>query len=353
MSTRFTSCALRRLARAAAPALLFLWPALAAAQSEDTPPDQAHGEHDMREAPPAPEHGPHDASSSQEQSAPPTQETGNEHAGHTAAQPAGTEQSADMATMQHGAAAPMEMGSMQGGRAPADARDPNAYADGYENSTLPGFEKTDQLPVSMVLVDQAEFISGNEGDGFAWSAQIANGGDNDKLWLRSQGLKVSGERLDPETGVEALWWHAYSPFWGRTLGIRQDIGRGAHTWLAVGIEGLAPYWFDVELTGYVSDAGHLAARLKASYDMLLTNRLIMTPSLDTNIFSKEQKERRLGSGISNLELGVRLRYEVQRKFAPYVGFAWERSFGGTADFKRAAGDPVTERRFVAGVRLWW
>ncbi len=121
----------------------------------------------------------------------------------------------------------------------------------------------------------------------------------------------------------------------------------------MGIQGLAPYWFDVELTGYVSDAGHLAARIKASYDVLFTNRLIMTPSVETNIFSKQQKARQLGSGVSNVELGVRLRYEVVRKFAPYIGFAWERSFGGTADFKRAAGDPVTERRFVAGVRLWW
>ncbi|WP_454890419.1 copper resistance protein B [Sphingopyxis chilensis] len=283
---------------------------------------------------------------------------GSDHSGHSDAQSQTAEGPTDMGSMdmsstQGNSSAPMKMGSMQGGRPPADARDPNAHADGYENSTLPGFEKTDQLPISMVLVDQAEFISGNEGDGFAWSAQIANGGDNDKLWLRSQGLKISGERLDPYTGAEALWWHAYSPFWGRTLGVRQDIGRGAHTWLAVGIEGLAPYWFDVELTGYVSDAGHFSARVKASYDMLLTNRLIMTPSAETNIFSKAQNERQLGSGISNVELGLRLRYEIKRKFAPYVGFAWERSFGDTADFKRAAGDPVTERRFVAGVRLWW
>lgn len=329
------------LVTASAAVLLAASPVLAAEQ-QAVPSAQAHATH---ADPAAQEHGSHEAPPAQEPEMLPAQD---EHAAHSGSQPP-----MDMETMQHGAEAPMEMGSMQGGRAPADARDPNAFADGYENSTLPGFEKTDQLPVSMVLVDQAEFVSGNEGDGFAWSAQIANGGDNDKLWLRSQGLKISGERVDPETSAEALWWHAYSPFWGRTLGIRQDIGRGAHTWLALGIEGLAPYWFDVELTGYVSDGGDLAARLQASYDMLLTNRLIMTPSLETNIFSKSQKERELGGGISNLELGVRLRYEVERKFAPYIGFVWERSFGDTADFKRAAGDPVTERRFVAGVRLWW
>ena len=292
----------------------------------------------------------------QMQGMPPAGESGG-HSGHAASQTATAEQPADMGSMDMGntpssTRAPMKMGPMQGGRAPAGARDPNAFADGYENSTLPGFEKADQLPVSLMLVDQLEFVSSNEGDGVGWSAQFARGGDIDKVWLRSQGIRTSGG-LDPQTGVEALWWHAFSPFWGRTLGVRQDIGRGAHTWLAFGVEGLAPYWFDVELTGYVSDNGNLSARVKASYDLLLTNRLIMTPAIESNVFSKKQKDRQLGAGVSNLELGVRLRYEIKRKFAPYVGFAWERSFGDTADFKRLEGDPVTERRFVVGVRLWW
>lgn len=259
----------------------------------------------------------------------------------------------DMGAMQSGSTAPMKMGSMQGARPPADARDPNAFADGYDNSTLPGFEKTDQLPVSMMLVDQLEFVSGNEGEGIAWSGQFARGSDKDKFWFRTQGLTTSRDGLDPQTGVEVLWWHAYSPFWGRTLGVRQDIGRGAHTWLAFGVDGLAPYWFKLELTGYVSDNANLSARLKGSYDMLLTNRLIMTPSVETNLFSKKREPRKLGSGVSNVELGLRLRYEIKRKFAPYIGFVWERSFGDTARFKRLERDPVTERRLVAGLRLWW
>lgn len=268
--------------------------------------------------------------------------------------PSGTPATPGMQPVSGSATAqPMNMGSMQGGRAPAGARDPNAYADGYKNSTLPGFEKADQLPVSLMLIDQLEFVTGNEGDGVAWSAQFARGPDKDKFWLRTQGLKQSRDRLDPETGVEALWWHAYSPFWGRTLGVRQDIGRGAHTWLAFGVEGLAPYWFKLELTGYVSDAGNLSARLKGSYDLLFTNRLILTPSIESNVFSKKQADRQLGAGVSNVELGLRLRYEIKRKFAPYVGFVWERSFGDTADFKRLEGEPVTERRLVAGLRLWW
>lgn len=249
--------------------------------------------------------------------------------------------------------APMNMSSMQGGSAPPDARDANAYADGYEYTGMPGFEKTDQIAVSKVLLDEFEFVTGNEGKGAAWSAQITHGGDNDKLWLRSQGLKISGQQVDSNTDVEALWWHAYSPFWGRTLGVRQDIGPGAHTWLALGIEGLAPYWFDVELTGYVGEDGRLAARAKASYDMLFTNRLIMTPQIESNLYSKSEGSRGVGSGVSNVELGVRLRYEVQRKIAPYIGYVWERSIGNTADLKRAEDDAVSEGRFVAGIRLWW
>ncbi len=247
----------------------------------------------------------------------------------------------------------MKMDPMQGGRAPADARDTNAFADGYEYTGMPGFDKTDQIVFSKMLIDELEFVSGNEGEGVAWSGQFARGNDRDKLWLRSEGQKISGQRLDPETTVEALWWHAYSPFWGRTVGIRRDLGPGARTWAALGVEGLAPYWFDVQLTGYVGDDGRVAARLKASYDMLLTNRLILTPQLESNVYSKTAADRRLGSGVSNVELGLRLRYEVARKFAPYVGFVWERAFSGTAEFQRAEGEPVTERRFVAGVRLWW
>lgn len=270
------------------------------------------------------------------------------HSGHDDPSMPGMEMSAGRA-----ADAPMAMGAMQGGKAPADARDPDAYADGYENSTLPGFEKADQISIGMVLVDELEFVSADEGEGVAWSARISNGGDNDKLWLRTQGLKIAGERLDPETSAEALWWHATGPFWGRTLGVRQDFGRGAHTWLAAGFEGLAPYWFDIELTAYLGDDGRLAARGKASYDLLLTNRLILTPQLEANVYGTRDRARGLGSGLSSAEFGLRVRYEVTRKVAPYIGYVRERSFGDTADMKRARLEPVGEDRFVAGLRLWW
>lgn len=247
----------------------------------------------------------------------------------------------------------MDMGRMQGGKAPPDARDSDDYSDGYRNSTLPGYEMADKLSIPKILVDELEFVSGNEGQGVGWTVLVTKGQDNDKLWLRSQGLKNSRDRLDAESSVEALWWHSKSPFWGMLLGVRQDLGKGATTWLAAGVEGLAPYWFDVQLTAYVGDDGRVAARAKAAYEVLFTNRLILTPQVETNLYSKRSTDRQLGSGFSNVELSGRLRYEFSRKFAPYVGFVWERALGGTADFRRVDREIVTERRVVLGLRLWW
>lgn len=247
----------------------------------------------------------------------------------------------------------MEMGKMQGGKAPPDARNSGDYADGYRNSTLPNYEMADKLSIPKILVEELEFAKGNEGQGVGWTVLVTQGQDNDKFWFRSQGLKNSRDRLDAETSAELLWWHSANPFWGTLLGVRQDIGKGATTWLAAGIEGLAPYWFDVQLTGYLGDDGRLAARAKASYEVLLSNRLVLTPQVETNIYSKRSNERELGSGFSNVELSGRLRYEVSRKFAPYVGFVWERALGGTADFRRADRELVSEHRVVVGLRLWW
>lgn len=254
---------------------------------------------------------------------------------------------------EHAQMTPMDMGSMQGGSAPADARDPDAYAEGYEYTGMPGMEQSDRIAFGKVLADELEILSGNEGEGFAWRAQGNYGGDRHKLWLRTQGLKIGGQQVDPTTDLEAMWWRAGSPFWGTLLGVRQDFGPGAHTWIAFGVEGLAPYWFEVQATGYVGDDGRLSARLAASYELLFTNRLILTPELESNVYSRAENDRGLGTGVGNVEFGLRLRYEIRRKLAPYIGYVWERSFGGTADRKRADGEPVLERRFVAGVRLWW
>jgi copper resistance protein B len=247
----------------------------------------------------------------------------------------------------------MDMGSMQGGSAPPDARDPDAYAEGFVYTGMPGMEEADQIVFGKLLADELEFLSGNEGEGFNWSVEGNYGDDKNKVWLRTQGQKIPGQPIDPTTDGEVLWWHPYTAFWGTQLGLRQDFGPGAHHYLAAGIEGLAPYWFDVEATGYVGEDGRLSARCKAFYDLRFTNRLILAPSIEANVYSRSEDQRGLDAGLGNLEGGLRLRYEVHRKFAPYIGYVWERFFAGTADLRRAEDEPVSERRFVAGLRLWW
>ena len=235
--------------------------------------------------------------------------------------------------------------------APRASRSPD-YSEGYKYTGMPGFEKTDQIVFGTLLLDEVEFLSGNEGEGANWTAQATYGRDLNKLWLRTQGLGIKGEPIDPTTGIEVFWWRASSPFWGTLLGGRQDFGPGAHTWLAFGVEGLAPYWFAVQATGYLAEDGRVSARIKTSYDALLTNRLIVTPQLESNVYSRAEPDREIGRGLGNIELGLRLRYEFHRKFAPYIGYVWERSFAGTARLRRGRGDPVTERRIVAGLRIW-
>ncbi len=267
---------------------------------------------------------------------------------------AATPSQMDMESMDNGSmdTATSDMESMDTDRAPADARDPDAYAEGYEYTGMPGLEESDQIAFGYVLFDELEYLSGNDGNGFAWNVQANYGDDRTKLWFRTQGLKVPGE-LDPTSSAEVLWWRPYSPFWGTQLGIRQDIGPDARTYLAAGIEGLSPYRFKIEATAYLGDDARMSARLKASYDILLSNRLILTPSAEANLYSQSDDARGLGAGLGILEGGLRLRYEVQRKFAPYVGYVWERAFSGTARRRRAEGAPVNEHRFVVGFRIWF
>lgn len=245
----------------------------------------------------------------------------------------------------------MEKESDQDGSTPGK-RDPNAYSDGYGQSGMPGMEKTDKMAIGKLLIDQLEFTQGKQGSGVAWDLYAWYGSDRNKLYLRSEGGVVRST-ADYTTSGEVLWWRALTPFWATVLGVRQDFGRGSHTHLALGMEGITPYWFNVQATTYVADNGGFSARLKVSYDLLITNRLILEFELESNIYSKANPRRGIGTGLANIEPQLRLRYEFSRKFAPYIGFDWDYALGNTADRRRALGEPVSDPRFVAGVRLWW
>lgn len=201
------------------------------------------------------------------------------------------------------------------------------------------------------LADRLEWQDTDEA-ALAWEGLAWIGGDVDRVWLRSEGETEDG-RVE-HANVEVLYGHAVTAWWDVVAGVRHDFGEGpSRTWAAFGVQGLAPYKFEVEATAYVGDGGRTAASLEAEYDTLLTNRLILQWTAEANLHGKDDPARGIGSGLSTVEAGARLRYEITRRFAPYVGIEHERAFGGTADLRRDAGHAVDETRLVAGVRFWF
>jgi copper resistance protein B len=210
----------------------------------------------------------------------------------------------------------------------------------------------DTHPFGKVMLDQLEWRDTQEGDALGWDAEGWYGGDYYKLWVKTEGERVNGVTLG--SSVDVLADRVIARWWDAQAGIRQDFGKGpAHTWLALGLQGLAPYWLDLEATFYLSEEGRTAARLKADYDLLLTQRLILQPYGEVNLYGKADPQRLIGSGVSDLEISLRLRYEVRREWAPYVGVGWFRRFGQSADFARAAGEGSHEVQLVAGMRIWF
>ncbi len=246
----------------------------------------------------------------------------------------------------------MQVAPMQGGRAPSDARDPDAYAEGTKKKSLGGMEMRDDELFGRVLVHKLEAVDARREYGQNLEAEAWYGGDYHKLWIKAEGERRNGrlERLR----TEALWDRAFAAFWSTQLGVRHDTGQGvARDWLALGVQGLAPYWFETEATAYWGNGGTLAARAEVKYELLFTQQLILQPHLEANLYSRNDRVRGIGSGLSDLELGVRLRYEIRRQFAPYIGVAWKRKFGNTAEFSREAGGNARESEVVAGVRIWF
>ncbi|MEW9570794.1 copper resistance protein B [Rhodanobacter sp. Si-c] len=245
----------------------------------------------------------------------------------------------------------MSMGPMQGGKPPPAARRSD-YSDGIGYGSMSGMDMRDNASLGMLLFDQLEAFDGRDGNGQAWNVQGWYGNDSDKLWVRSEGGQSRGRIGDGD--VEALWSHAVATFWNTQFGVRQDLGDGpSRYWAAFGIQGLAPYWLDLEATGYVGPSGRTAACLRVEYELLFTQRLILQPEFEVNAYGQSDPARRLGGGLSDAQFGLRLRYEIRRQFAPYLGVVWTRRFGGTADFARDDRQAIFDRQWVAGVRIWF
>lgn len=258
-----------------------------------------------------------------------------------------------MAALAQSSPAPSDSGkmTMQGGDAPPDARDPD-YSDGVSGSHMAGMGMHGDSRLGSVIIDQLEAFDGDSATGQAVSAQAWYGSDLDKIWFKADGDRSDGRLEDLRT--ELLWNRAIATYWGVQTGVRHDFGQGpGRTWAEVGVQGLAPYWFDIEATAYVGQSGRTAARFEAEYELLLTQRLILQPDVEANLYGKNDRARGIGSGLSDINVGLRLRYEFTRKFAPYLGISYVRKFGNTADIAREESGQVDDTQLVAGVRLWF
>lgn len=250
------------------------------------------------------------------------------------------------------ASAQMDHGSMQGGSPPPDARDPHEYSDGLRFPAERHHMHADQNSYFSILVDRLEAVHADGHTSGAYDLQARYGRDFDRLVLKAEGEFDNGRLEDAHT--ELLWSHAVAAYWDTQLGVRHDSGEHpGRSWLAVGLQGLAPYWFEVDVTAYVGEDGHSALRLETEYELLLTQRLVLQPRLEVNFYGKKDPDRELGAGLSDLTAGIRLRYEFRREFAPYVGIEWSGMYGGTADHARGAGQDTRAARWVAGLRFWW
>jgi copper resistance protein B len=188
---------------------------------------------------------------------------------------------------------------------------------------------------------------------FRWDGEGWVGTDYNKLWIKSEGTLQSNGTLN-DGQHQFLYDRAITTYFDLQGGLRSDIdSRPTRNWAAFGIQGLAPYFFDLELTGFVSGEGHLAAKLEASYDLLLTQRLILQPQVEIDLYSKADPARLIGAGFSDIDTGLRLRYEISRNFAPYLGVVYEGQFGQTASFAKRAGESTGDFRFAFGVRIWF
>ena len=181
------------------------------------------------------------------------------------------------------------------------------------------------------------------------------GNDYNKLWLKAEGEYNTSADEHEETSFEALYSRNAVSFWDIQAGIRHDFLSGAddRDFAAFGVQGLAPYWFEVEATSYISDEGDVSGILEAEYDLLLSQRLILQPRFETEVAVQDVEDYNIGSGITGFETGLRLRYEFSRKFAPYIGVSWEQNLGETKDMLEADGEQTNNTALVTGLKFWF
>ena len=205
-----------------------------------------------------------------------------------------------------------------------------------------------------VIIDRLETGFGDDDETWLWDAQGWSGGDINRFWWKSEAEGDFDGGLE-EAELQALYSRAVTPFWDAQAGVRQDFRPDGEdtTHLVLGLQGLAPYWWEIDAAAFLSTGGDLTARVEAEYDQRLTQRLILQPRLEIDASASDIPELEIGSGLSSIEAGLRLRYEFRKEFAPYVGVEWSRAFGSTADYIETRGGEVDDTRFVIGLKAWF
>ncbi|MFN7981305.1 MAG: copper resistance protein B [Vicinamibacterales bacterium] len=203
-----------------------------------------------------------------------------------------------------------------------------------------------------VLFDQLEWQTGRGSDAFSWDTKGWVGQDRNRFWFRSEGDRAGGRTEQAQTNL--LYGRAIARWWDVTAGVRLDtLPDTPRSALALGVQGLAPYWFEVEASAFIEPSGRTHVRFETEYDLRITNRLILQPLLEFEVYGRADRERQIGAGLSAGEMGLRLRYEFRRELAPYVGVVWSRRFFETADLTRNAGHAVAGARLAVGLRTWF
>jgi copper resistance protein B len=209
----------------------------------------------------------------------------------------------------------------------------------------------DRRRFGKLMLDRLELQDAGE-SAFAWDGSAWYGGDLDKLWLQAEGERTQGTTA--ESRLELAWDRIVTAWWSLRAGARHDGGAGpSRNWLGLGLAGTAPGFYEIEASVYYGEQGRSAFRLTTAKDFLLTQRLVLQPELELQAYGRDDPARLVGAGLSDLKLGLRIRYELRREIAPYLGLRWVEHFGDSADLHRAAGQDPQELLWIAGIRAWF
>lgn len=320
-------------------ALLLATPAFAQSghQGHDMPAEKT----EPSASPPASDpHAGHDMSAADEPvTEQPAVEAADPHAGHD---------------MSAGAAETEDVGNVPAPAPPSDhAADAIFGSDVMARSRKELAYEVGGMGYSLVTIDLLEvgFQKGRES--YRFEGEAFTGGNINRFGLKFEGEGAFGERID-DLELQALYSRAIAPYWNLQAGVRYDIKPDpSRTYLIAGVEGIAPYWFKVNAAGFVSNKGEFRARLEASYDQRITQSLILQPRIEANLAFQDIRAIGVGSGLTDFEAGLRLRYEIEQEIAPYIGVEWRKQTGDTARFSRAAGDDPETISLVAGIRIWF